>query len=65
MRELPVVSAAKCTACGDCVAACPTRCLERGPAGPWLPRPRDCVACGACEFVCPADAIRVRPIDPA
>ena len=63
MRELPVVDASKCTACGDCVPVCPRDCLEMGPGLPWLPRPRDCIACTVCEVVCPTSAIIVRSLD--
>ena len=59
LGELPVLSAARCTGCGDCVAVCPTDCLAMAGPRPWLPRPRDCVSCSACELVCPADAIRL------
>ena len=56
--RLPVLDERRCTACGDCVRACPTDCLDGGPGRPWLPRPADCVSCRVCEFVCPSDAIR-------
>jgi NAD-dependent dihydropyrimidine dehydrogenase PreA subunit len=55
----PVLDPVRCVRSGDCVAACPTRCLDMTPAGPWLARPGDCVACGVCAAVCPADAIRM------
>ncbi|OWK45283.1 4Fe-4S dicluster domain-containing protein [Fimbriiglobus ruber] len=56
--ELPVLDASRCTGCGDCVAACPTRCLESSANGlPWLARPADCVSCAACAAVCPTTAI--------
>ncbi|WP_439623331.1 ATP-binding protein [Gemmata sp.] len=61
--ELPVLSAARCTGCGDCVAVCPTHCLEMAGPVPWLPRPLDCVECAACATVCPADAITLRSVD--
>ncbi|VTU02011.1 4fe-4s ferredoxin : Putative uncharacterized protein OS=Paenibacillus curdlanolyticus YK9 GN=PaecuDRAFT_1451 PE=4 SV=1: Fer4_9 [Gemmataceae bacterium] len=63
LAELPVVSAARCTGCGDCVAVCPTKCLEMAGRLPWLPRPLDCVECAACATVCPADAITLASRD--
>jgi formate hydrogenlyase subunit 6/NADH:ubiquinone oxidoreductase subunit I len=64
MTELPLVDATRCTACGDCVVACPTACLEMAGEGeglphplPWLPRPRDCISCALCVLICPADAL--------
>ena len=63
LAELPVVSAARCTGCGDCVAVCPTQCLAMAGRLPWLPRPLDCVECAACATVCPADAITLASRD--
>jgi NAD-dependent dihydropyrimidine dehydrogenase PreA subunit len=57
--ELLQVDAARCTGCGDCVAVCPTDCLELAGRLPWLPRPLDCISCSACELVCPTAAIRM------
>jgi NAD-dependent dihydropyrimidine dehydrogenase PreA subunit len=57
--ELPVLDAARCTGCGDCVSVCPTACLARAGGRPWMPRPADCIACGACVLVCPTGAIRL------
>jgi len=56
-----VLDTARCTGCGDCVAVCPTACLETAGELPWLPRPGACIACGACEFVCVAAAVAVTP----
>lgn len=56
---LPTVDERACTGCGDCVAVCPTGCLEMGPTLPWLPRPADCVSCGLCVVICPADAVTI------
>ncbi len=55
--ELPRLNETRCTGCGDCVAVCPTACLEASGAYPWLPRPLDCVRCGLCVVVCPVDAL--------
>jgi formate hydrogenlyase subunit 6/NADH:ubiquinone oxidoreductase subunit I len=57
--ELPLLDETRCVGCGDCVAVCPTACLEMAGPLPWLPRPRDCVPCGLCADVCPADALRL------
>ncbi len=59
MNELPLLDAARCTGCGDCVAVCPTDCLEMAGPVPWLPRPGHCVSCALCALVCPADALRL------
>lgn len=61
---LPAVDAALCRGSGDCVALCPTGCLEMAGPLPWLPRPRDCIACGLCELACPTGAIRVPEPNP-
>lgn len=58
---LPNLDPARCTGCGDCVAVCPTDCLEMAGAVPWLPRPGACIGCGACEFVCPTAAVVATP----
>lgn len=62
--ELPVLDEAKCIGCGDCVAVCPTRCLEMRRALPWLARPADCVSCTACAIVCPTEAIGMTEAKP-
>jgi ferredoxin len=54
---LPTLDETRCTGCGDCVAVCPTACLEMSGPLPWLPRPADCVSCALCADVCPAEAI--------
>jgi formate hydrogenlyase subunit 6/NADH:ubiquinone oxidoreductase subunit I len=59
MAELPLLDPTRCTGCGDCVAVCPTDCLEMSGPLPWLPRPGDCVSCDLCVSVCPAGALRL------
>ncbi len=59
MIELPLLNAARCTGCGDCVAVCPTACLDMAGPIPWLPRPAHCISCALCVLVCPADALRM------
>lgn len=63
MPELPLLDESRCTGCGDCVAACPTSCLEMLPPFPWLPRPGDCVSCGLCVVICPVAALQLAPLD--
>jgi formate hydrogenlyase subunit 6/NADH:ubiquinone oxidoreductase subunit I len=62
--DLPTLDETRCTGCGDCVAVCPTACLEMSGPLPWLPRPADCVSCAVCAAVCPAEAIILGPSRP-
>ena len=57
--ERPVLDESRCTGSGDCVAVCPTACLELAGRIPWMPRPGDCISCGLCVLVCPADALHL------
>jgi NAD-dependent dihydropyrimidine dehydrogenase PreA subunit len=59
MPELPLLDETRCTGCTNCVAVCPTDCLEMAGGLPWLPRPLDCIACAACAEVCPVEALRL------
>lgn len=59
MTDLPILDATRCTSCADCVAVCPTTCLEMAGPIPWLPRPADCVSCSLCVLICPEDALRL------
>ena len=57
----PTFDAARCTACGRCVRACPVSALSQPTsAGPALRR-QVCVGCACCHEVCPAGAIRMTP----
>ena len=55
---------ARCTACGACLATCPTSALVRAARRPLVIDAR-CTGCLACVEVCPADAISVvtGPVD--
>jgi MinD superfamily P-loop ATPase len=59
--DLPLLNETRCNGCGDCVAVCPTRCLEMAGSLPWLPRPVDCVACALCVVICPPAALTLAP----
>jgi len=45
-----------CTACGACIATCPTRALLPAPRRPEFVADR-CTACLHCVEVCPRGAI--------
>lgn len=47
----------RCTACGLCIATCPTAALRRAPKRPVLVETR-CTQCWACIEICPVDAIQ-------
>jgi ferredoxin len=57
LDDLPLLDETRCVGCGDCVAVCPTACLEMAGPQPWLPRPGDCIHCGVCVVVCPTAAL--------
>ena len=57
--ELPQLNERRCTACGDCIEVCPTRCLEMSAFLPALVRPLDCVSCSLCVLICPVDALTI------
>ena len=60
------IDTALCTACGECVDACPSEVLKvRGPR--WLNdrhvhvvKPKECTRCFACMDACPEGAIAKR-----
>jgi ferredoxin len=55
---ISVFIADTCTACGACVATCPTDALRAAPRKPSADDAR-CTACLACIEVCPVDAVYV------
>jgi NAD-dependent dihydropyrimidine dehydrogenase PreA subunit len=65
MNELPLLDPTRCTGCGECVAACPTRCLEMAGSEPRMPRPWDCKSCGVCVLLCPTHALKFPSPEPS
>jgi NAD-dependent dihydropyrimidine dehydrogenase PreA subunit len=61
--ELPFVELSQCRTWGDCVAICPTACLELTGKAPLLARPADCISCEICVYVCPESALHMEDID--
>ena len=55
----PVIDEERCTACGSCVAACPSGVFEQGANRVTAAEPDNCGGCGECELVCPEDAVEV------
>jgi len=62
----PVIRAAECSRCGQCVEACPTvpKSLQWGNEGAAGSVPRylysTCIRCYCCQETCPTGAIRIR-----
>lgn len=61
--ELPLLDETRCTGCAECVAVCPTDCLEMSGPNPWLARPRDCISCSLCVLLCPTGALTMAPAE--
>jgi len=59
---IELIVAERCTACGDCVAACPSHVFDlEASGGPLIARQDQCQTCFLCELYCEADAIYVGP----
>lgn len=56
---MPAIEAEKCTACGECIARCPTGALGWQDGKAALILPGRCTYCAACEDVCPTGAIEL------
>jgi formate hydrogenlyase subunit 6/NADH:ubiquinone oxidoreductase subunit I len=56
-RAYPSIEIACCTACGQCVAACPTGALRLVAGHADLAEPEACAYCADCEDLCPQGAI--------
>jgi len=57
LRPRPVISAAQCTACGDCVDRCPVSCIEPVSKKFYRIDLTKCVDCGCCLRVCEENAV--------
>jgi ferredoxin len=53
-----VIDAAKCTGCGDCVAACPVEAVCIDDRNHFSIDPDVCTDCGTCADICPENAVR-------
>ncbi len=63
-RGQPQLDITKCTGCGACSMACPTRCIEvtdEADQRTMLYCLDRCSYCGQCADVCPEDAITMSP----
>ena len=58
----PVIDAAACVACGECVASCPTspKSLAQEPGKVPCYSYAGCIRCYCCQETCPQGAISVR-----
>lgn len=56
---MPQINQIKCTACGDCIAVCPTGALGWQAGKAALLNPELCTYCTLCEEVCPVGAIEL------
>lgn len=59
LKELPEIDERRCTACGDCIAVCPTECLDLWHGLPVVVEAGKCVSCSACACVCPTSAVEM------
>ncbi|MEM2878587.1 MAG: DNA-directed RNA polymerase subunit D [Candidatus Hadarchaeales archaeon] len=59
-KYMPVIEIEKtCTACGDCVKACPKRILEISDGKLRVKNIYECTLCRSCSEVCPSNSIKV------
>lgn len=58
---MTVAVSPSCTACGLCLATCPTHALRPAPRRPLVVDTR-CTDCWACIEICPVDALVPREL---
>jgi formate hydrogenlyase subunit 6/NADH:ubiquinone oxidoreductase subunit I len=58
-QKMPEIDVELCTACGDCIEACPEEALSLSAAHKVLLDEERCAYCGDCEDICPVGAIAV------
>jgi uncharacterized protein (DUF362 family)/Pyruvate/2-oxoacid:ferredoxin oxidoreductase delta subunit len=56
LKPRPVINQANCTACGDCIDRCPTRCIHP-TSGKVRIELGGCSDCGCCIKLCQEDAV--------
>lgn len=54
---IPLFDVQVCTACGDCIAACPTDALMLFNGVAAVKEAEACNYCGVCEEICPVEAV--------
>ena len=54
---IPIFDVQVCTACGDCIASCPTDALILAGGVPAVKESEACNYCGVCEQICPVEAV--------
>ncbi|GEC96031.1 hypothetical protein ZRA01_21040 [Zoogloea ramigera] len=58
LRQRPIIDAARCTGCGDCIQICPIGLITAGPQGKPLIDYARCVDCMVCADACGEQAIK-------
>jgi len=62
--DLPILDAAACVGCGECVAVCPSGVLSLGDGVVVVVAGVGCIGCGHCRAVCPQCALAIAGDDP-
>lgn len=60
--EYEVIDTGVCSACGACIAICPSQCLEMVEERPMLMKDCDSDECNACYLVCPRVSLPVKEL---